>query len=483
MNLSMIKRARPPLAGTLCLAGFCFLFQAANVTAAPANPPPIMTHLPAVLSLKEAVAIALREQPQQSIAKANVDSALGSREQAKSQYFPSVTPSYTFENNRSVEYGISQQQFTTSSISPVTGSGGTGVTTSTVTSPSDAINVIRGGGSTISLKQTLIDSGQREELNAEARHQVESASLIDADTRQQIVANVTAAYYNLLAAQDQVKVAQAQVNENQQTVDLTQAELTAGTAAQTDVYQAKASLATAQVTLIQNQNTVHDDSAALKNAMGVVTDDPVQPESLASGSALPPVPTTPAIASLDQFDQLAQQNRNDLKSQLALVDVQRDAVKLARINAGLSLSADYLLSYQPTNDLGPKGTSSAVTLTASYPLLDGGYSKGAVKIADANLFSVLATFEQTRQAILEAVEQDYYTRQESLQAITYAQVAVQAGQVNYDSAVASREAGVGTVLQITTAEATLTQAQSQYVTAIYNYYIADSNLQRAAGLD
>jgi len=117
------------------------------------------------------------------------------------------------------------------------------------------------------------------------------------------------------------------------------------------------------------------------------------------------------------------------------------------------------------------------------PLFDGGYEQGAVKIADAALQSALASLEQIRENDLEAVQEDYATRQESLQAIQYAQVAVQAGQVNYDAAVASREAGVGTVLQITTAEATLTQAQEQYVTAIYNYYIADSNLQRAAGLN
>jgi outer membrane protein len=433
------------------------------------------------LTLKDAIAIALREQPAQAISEASVNSALGSREETKSQYFPTVTPSYTFENNRSVEYGITQNQIVTSSINPGSGTNGTGTTVNQVSG--DNVNVIRGGGATISLKQTIIDSGQREQENAEARHAVESASLTNADTREQIVASVTSAFYTLLESADLVKVGQALVTENQQTVDLTNAELAAGTAAETDVYQAKANLATAQVTLIEDQNTVEVDAATLKNTMGVVTGDPVQPESIASGTALPPAPSPPAIANLDQYYQLAQQNRNDLKAGLAVVESNRSAVKLARINAGLSLSADYLLNYQPQNDIGPKGTDSVVTLTGSFPLFDGGYSKGAVRVADAALQSALATLEQTRESILEQVEQDYSTRQESLQAITYAQVAVDAGELNYKSAVASREAGVGTILEITTAEATLTQAQGQYVSAVYNFYIADSNLQRAAGLD
>jgi outer membrane protein len=479
MHFSMSFQTRRRIAGaSLIFAGF-YIGHTAQVFSEPALPPAVVTHIPTVLTLKNAIAIALREQPQAEIAKGNVDSSLGARQEANSRYFPSITPSYTFESNRSVQYGITQNQFSTSSINPNTQQ----QETSVVTTPGDEINTIQGGGASINLKQTIVDSGQRELANAEARHEVESANLQLDDTREQIVASVTTAFYNLLAAQDQVKVAQADVTENQQTVALTQAELTAGTAAETDVYQAKANLATAQVTLIQDQNAVQVDAAALKNAIGVVTNDPVQPESLESGSSLPSVPTPPAIAAQVQFEQIAQQNRNDLKAQLAVVETDRDGVKLARIDAGLSLSADYLLTYQPTNDIGSRGTASALTLTGSLPLFDGGNTHGAVRVADAALETALATFEQTRQAILEAVDQDYATRQESLQAISYAQAAVQAGQINYDAAVASREAQVGTVLQITTAEATLTQAQSQYVAAIYNYYIADSNLQRAAGLD
>jgi outer membrane protein TolC len=476
MQLSFINRTSRHVAGSIICVSLISAAVAASALASQPVPPPIVTHLPSVLTLQDAIAIALREQPQVTVAKASVDSALGTREQASSEYLPTITPTYSFENNRDVEYGISRQQI-------VSVGTGTNQTTTIQQTPGDATNVVRGGGATISLKQTLIDSGQRELQNAEARQQVEGANYTSDDTREQIVANVTSSYYGLLQAQDLVKVAQAQVTENQQTVDLTQAELTAGTAAKTDVYTAQANLATAQVTLITDQNNVQTSVATLKNAMGVVTDDPVQPQSLSTGTALPPIPQSPVLQSLDQYYKLAQQNRADLKAQLSAVDDDRDAVKVARINAGLSLSVDYLLTYQPDNDIGPKGTDSLLTLTGSAPLFDGGYSKGAVRIADANLESALASLEATRQTILEAVEQDYATRQESLDAITYAQVAVQAGQVNYDAAVASREAGVGTVLQITTAEATLTQAQSQYVTAIYNYYVADSNLQRAAGLD
>jgi len=53
--------------------------------------------------------------------------------------------------------------------------------------------------------------------------------------------------------------------------------------------------------------------------------------------------------------------------------------------------------------------------------------------------------------------------------------------VNYDAAVDARREQVGTVIEITTAQATLTQAQNQYVSAVYNFYIADAALLKATG--
>jgi outer membrane protein TolC len=153
MLLSLIFRAGRLCAGAILFAGFNTALVTTQVMADQPVPPPMVTHLPAVLTLKDAIAIALREQPAQAISEASVNSALGSREETKSQYFPTVTPSYTFENNRSVEYGITQNQIVTSSINPGSGTNGTGTTVNQVSG--DNVNVIRGGGATISLKQTM----------------------------------------------------------------------------------------------------------------------------------------------------------------------------------------------------------------------------------------------------------------------------------------------------------------------------------------
>ena len=171
----------------------------------------------------------------------------------------------------------------------------------------------------------------------------------------------------------------------------------------------------------------------------------------------------------------------DVRQQRAIVQSDAAALRLARQQAGLSVKGDYVLNYQATNDVGTRGLNSQFLVSGSYPLFDAGLARGAVRIAQATRDGALDQLELVRQQVRLEVEQAYSTRETNLQAAALAQAAVTAAQVNYDAVVASRKEGIGTVLDITTAQATLTQAQSQYVSAVYNFYIADAQLQRALG--
>jgi len=447
--------------------------------------PPAPTSLPTPLTLSAAIAIALRQQPLQYIAHAQITQALGQKQQAQSQYFPTLTPTYQFESNRQDYYGISSgsSSQTTGTTTGTTTTGGTGSsgTGTNFNNPSSEVTIVQGGGLSLSLSQNLYDGGKREATNAEARRAVDAARDNDFNTRQNTVLTVEQDYYQLLLNLDLVKVAQAQITRYQQTVDVTQAQIDAGTTAAVNIYQAKSDLANAQVTLLQDQNQVQTASAMLKNALGVSTTATVQPAPLAAENQLPPVPSGGTPQTLEAVLAVAYANRPDLRQQQAIVASQNAALQEARREAGLTISSDYVLTYQATNDNGARGTDSQLLVTGSYPLFDAGNARGAVRIAESQRDVAQNQLEQTRQQIQLDVEQYYSTRATNLQAASLAQAAVTAGQKNYDATVAEREEGIGTVLDITTAQATLTQAQDQYVTAIYNFYIADAELQRAIG--
>jgi len=450
--------------------------------------------LPTPLTLADAVAIALHQQPTGYISQTQITSANGQKAQARARYFPTLTPEFRYQDSRNTFYGINTGGGTTSIMTPTGGTGGTGAggtgtagtqTTQTVTGPQslDGVSVTRGSGSTLTLQQTLFDSGTRESINAQARRGLDAARFGRTDTRQQIILAVTSDFYSLLRADDLVKVSQAQVTRAQQTVNQTQGQIDAGVAARADILQSQADLANAQVTLLQNESAVRSSEAALKNVMAIETSTPLQLATLAAADALPPPPNAGPERTLDDYVQQAYAARPDLRQQLSVIEVSRQSVKQAHIAAGPALTGSYVLTYQPQNDLGAKSTDSQVLVTASYPLFDAGRARGAVRVAEAGRDADLDRLEQLRQNIRLDVEQSFYDRSLALQRTQLAQIAIQAAQASFDAATARRQAGIGTVLDITTAQVSLTQAQNGYVSAIYDFYTADARLRRATGLN
>ena len=448
--------------------------------------------LPTPLTLADAVAIALHQQPTGYISQTQITSANGQKAQARARYFPTLTPEFRYQDSRNTFYGIRTGGGTTSIVTPTGGTGGTGAggtgtagtqTTQTITGPQslDGVSVTRGSGSTLTLQQTLFDSGTRESINAQARRGLDAARFGRTDTRQQIILAVTSDFYGLLRADDLVKVSQAQVTRAQQTVNQTQGQIDAGVAARADILQSQADLANAQVSLLQNESAVRSSEAALKNVMAIETSIPLQLATLATADALPPPPNAGLERTLDDYIQQAYAARPDLRQQLSVIEVSRQSVKQAHIAAGPALTGSYVLTYQPQNDLGAKSTDSQVLVTASYPLFDAGRARGAVRVAEAGRDADLDRLEQLRQNIRLDVEQSFYDRSLALQRTQLAQIAIQAAQASFDAATARRQAGIGTVLDITTAQVSLTQAQNGYVSAIYDFYTADARLRRATG--
>ena len=424
----------------------------ASAQVVPAAP----TTLPSPLSLDQAVAIALAHQPQQFIAATQRTAASGAVTQAQSKYLPTVTPSYTYEIDSSAQFnkGLGHTKNTTS-----------------------------GSQVNIDLSQQIFDNGTRELTNAQARRQADIARYNAHDVKQQVINNVTRDYYGLLRAIDLVKVADSQVKSAQTEVDQVQAQISAGTVAAASAYQAKATLANAQVLQLTDQAGVRTASALLKNDLGVDSTTVVEPVPLSTGDQLPPPPPAETEKPLEDYLATAYANRPDLKEQQAAVEQQDENVKAAELAVGLQLGGNYEFVYNPVNDFGSTGSDSRLLLTASYPLFDGGFFHAAVKIAQASRDAAKDTLQADRNNVHLAVEQALATRTQALNSASLAQTALQAAQVNYDSAVAQQREGLLTVVDVITAEATLAQAQQNYVATIYDFYIADADLQRAIGMN
>ena len=378
---------------------------------------------------------------------------------------------------------------TGSGLTPGQSSGGSG--TSTGTTPGTGGTTTGTGGTTtttfvngstssdtrtelVAAQLNIYDSGRREANVGFARRSVFAAEYGLGNQRQNVILTVTEDYYNLLRSRELVRVQDENVRRAQTTLEAIQAQVQAGAAAQSDTLQAQSDLANSQINLLSAQNDVRIAEANLKNAMGVVA----TPSLVLADTQVPAPNPTPDKVALDDYVQTAYINRLDLKQQQEIVNAQGYNVRIAHINNGVTVNASISEGYQLNPDAGEE---RSFVVSVGYPLFDGGTTRAGVRASKATLESDRRDLDALQQNVRLDIEQQYYTRELARQRVVAANVAVQAGQLNYQAALEKQRNGLVNILEVLNAQVQLITAQVSQVQAIYDYYIADARLSRDIG--
>jgi outer membrane protein TolC len=419
----------------------------------PATDTPADVDLSKPLTLERAIQIGLERQNSIAIAATQAQSASARLTQARSQYFPQVTPSLNY--NANLQPGgviiIGGQPFRTGASQEVR-------------------------RDSIIAQQLLLDSGQREANVGNSRRSLFAAEYNLADTRQSVILSVTENYFTLARSKELVRVQTESVKRAETNLAVIKAQVEQGVAAKSDILQAEADLANAQVAYLQALNDLNVSQANLKNAMGIVSPAPLTlPDERA---AVPNIEQD--NTSLEDYVKAAYANRHDVKSQQERINAQGYAVRQAHINAGLTVNATISQGYQ----LDPvAGETRSFNVALSYPLFDGGNARAAVKEAKAALESQQRTLDQLQQTVRLNVEQAFLVRELSRRRIVAAQAAYRAGQLNYEAALERQKNGIINILEVINAQVQLVTAEVSLVQGIYDFYIADARLLRSIGLN
>ncbi len=423
----------------------------------PRNPTiggPVDTDLTKALTLDRAIRIGLARQDTIAIAQTQVDASNARVIQARSLYYPQVTPSFQYQST--VQPGKVFNQ--------TTGLSGNG------SFRNDTRTEI------VAAHQLLYDTGKREANVGFARRSAFGSEYGLANQRQSVVLVITQDYYNLLRDRELVKEQQDSADRAKVTLDVITAQAQVGAAADSDVVQAASEYANARVQVYVAQTNFSVDQAALKNSMGIVTSQPV----LLPDQTVPTPDAKPDAVGLEPYVRQAYANRLDAKQQQEQINAQGYNVRIAQINAGVSVNAELTEGYALDPNAGEERT---FLVSLSYPLFDGGNTRAAVRETKAGLEQDRRTLDQIEQNIRFAVEQAYVSRELDRQRIGAAQYAVTAAQKGYDVAVEKQKNALVNIPEVTIAENNLTIAKVALVQAIYDFYVADAQLKRSTGIN
>ncbi|OLC38580.1 MAG: hypothetical protein AUH81_04090 [Candidatus Rokubacteria bacterium 13_1_40CM_4_69_5] len=410
----------------------------AQSPAGPPAPPQVAGRL---LTLDEAVAIALASQPQIQARLFDYAAARFRVDQAIAPLLPQLAGSAVASRSQAKS------------------------ATSTTTTRDFGDTLV----AQVALSQLLFDFGKNMAATAAAK-KLAAVTLEDIELQRQLIAlAVKEAYTNMLLAERLIRVNQQALDRAELNLKSARGFFEVGTRPKSDVARAEVDVANAKLTVIQARNAERLARVALNTGMGIEVDTPTQVQD---NLVYEPVTLDRAALRAE-----ALRERPEMRQARLLAESAEASERQAFRNFFPDITGSGTYGGART-DLGETWTA---TLSMSWTLYDGGGRIARYREAKANMDAARARVRASELDIIQNVEQSQLTVGEAAERIQAAQAAVASAQENFRLAQGRFDAGVGTILELTDAQLALTQAQQTEAQALSDYRIAIYRLDRARG--
>ncbi len=349
----------------------------------------------------------------------------------------------------------------------------------------------------ISITQLIYDGG-RTIANIRAAKAADIAGRATLLRQLQTLAlNVATSYYAVLEDNATVTADAQLVREFEVNEASVAAQIRNGAAARSDIAAAQFQTAQARGQLVTAQGTAIGAQATFATTLGLDADSQVVPKSV-TGQPPPPNPNYAASlarALIMRPDYIsAAYNVESAKENLRFAKLARFPVLAA--GASDSISKQFINCFSTTTETkkgivvpvsacpGPSSwsNSKALGLSLTIPIYDQGQTNYNVAVAASQLDQAVATFNSTRLTVESDVRSALATLISARASLVQARSELRSAQVSLDATQAQYKVGATTILNVVTAEANLSTAQSAFITGLYGVQNAEQNYLYATGI-
>ncbi len=329
----------------------------------------------------------------------------------------------------------------------------------------------------LSASWLLFDFGERAAINV-AQQDAFAASYMHNATVQTVILAVEQAYFSYNAAKAVRDAQRVAVQEDSANLMAARARHAAGVATISDVLQAQTVLSQAQVDFETAAGTVQTTRGALAIALGVSPTVPydIQPEP-------PQVPIEEVAESVDSLVERALRARPDLAA--ARAQAQAAAANISAVRGAglpsLTLGGSSGHTYELRPHAGSVGNTWTAQLGVSIPIfqLQNRYS---VLQAREQAAASAATAEYQRDQVVYQVFTTYYNLRTATAHVRSADDLLASAQASANVARGKYQQGVGSILDLLTAETALASARSQQVQSRWMWYSSLAQLSHDVGV-
>ncbi len=312
--------------------------------------------------------------------------------------------------------------------------------------------------------------------------QVELAVEQARESRLGTVASVKQAFYGILFAKEAYKVYNSVYENAVENFRLTEMRYNAARASELDLTRAKANVAAAIPNLYNAENSVELALWQLKAVMGVDLERNID------------IAGTLEEYAGQMFSDIAEGERASLDGNSQLRQLAQQAEMLSRQirmqqyaylpTLALTFSYSYLTQSDIFNLSQWKWfPSSTVGLSLSIPIFSGGQRYHAIKQTRVQADELDLQRENAERQLRIGIRQSLGTMDTAMRTYDASKEALTSAEKAYDIAVKSYQLGKSTLTDLNNVELTLTQSRLAVSQAIYNFVIAKAGLEQTLGYD
>lgn len=294
------------------------------------------------------------------------------------------------------------------------------------------------------------------------------------EVKNSLIFDVKRAFYNLLLARQFVIIAKEAVDVTDSHYKTARALYKEGRVSDYDVSRAKVQLVNNQTRLIKARNNLK----LAREELSLLLNTKLEEDWKVEGD----FPREKREVSLQDALGKALRERSEIRQLMIQEKVGKVSIKLARAENRPNL--DFLANYQYINPFYNReewGGTWNVILSLNFPLFSGLSDLGRVNQAKAGLEQVKILRNQVEERIKLEVRKAIFDMEEARERIEAQEENVELARKNLGIAEERYRQGLMSEIELRDAQLSLTQAETDYFQALYDYNVAGAFLDRAIG--
>lgn len=323
----------------------------------------------------------------------------------------------------------------------------------------------------VTLQQMLYDFGVTQNQATIKRLDYEAYKTTLSATINDVIYQTKDAYFNLLFAFENRRVAEDTVKKFEMFYNQAKAFYEIGLNPKVDVTIAEVNLSNAKLQLIQADNAVNLAVAKLNNVMGVPFIDKYNVQER--------LKYQPVDVTFNKSVEIARDARPELKLAELKVESANQTMKLVKKSYFPTLSVEG--QYQRGGKSWNSNYGYNIGGYLNFPTINGMLIKNEIKEARYLYDKEIANAKNTQNSIYLEIQNAYLTLEEKKNQMPVAILGVKQAKENYELSYGRYRVGEASPTELKDAQINYQQAQLTYYNALYQYNSSKAALEKAIG--